>query len=248
MDCGYLVFPDTPYHTYGYMGLKTFKEQLETDLQYDREISQFSILTKDTHEIRILGTVDFKNVYLFQAKNPNGVLVTAGWQGDEPAGWEACRVLCKEAPECSFIPFVSPYCFISKQHRNHDGQNVDRKWPNPVTPEGKILKNNMHDLLLLGKECLLSLQEDPHRPFSYLYSWNASTNIKSATKQTMSDYFPLLENGIKEPPAQDMFANYFVKSGGKMAIQLETPADGTRTVAMRTACQVDCCKTILALI
>jgi len=230
------------------MGLKTFREQLENDLQYDREISQFSILTKDTHEVRILGTVDSKSIYLFEAKNPNGVLMTAGWQGDEPAGWEACKILCKEAPECSFIPFVSPSCFVSRQHRNDYGQNVDRGWPSPTTAEGNILKNSMRDILPLGKECLLSLQEDPHRPFSYFYSWNASANIKAATKETMSDYFPLWGGGIKSPPKEGMFANYFVKAGCKMAIQLETPADGTRTVALRTACQVDCCKAILALI
>lgn len=230
------------------MRFKSFQEQLDETRRYDEEISNFSFLTKDTHEIRVLGEVGNRKVYLFKSNTPNGVLITSGWQGDEPAGWEACKVLCKDAPECSFIPIVSPSCFISRQHRNDYGENVDREWPNPITEEGKILQRNMGLLLELGKQAMISLQEDSHRPFAYSYSWKAPSNIKAAVKQTLSDYFPLWEGGMKEPPAEDMFANYFVDQGCEMAVQLETPADGTRTLALRTACQVDCCKAILALI
>lgn len=230
------------------MRIRTFKEQLDQDRIYEQEVAHFSFLTKNTHEIRVLGEVGNRKVYLFESKNPNQVLVTAGWQGDEPAGWEACKVLCGEVPECSFIPFVCPSCFITRQHRNDYGENVDREWPNPITPEGQILQKNMPLLMSLGKEAMLSLQEDPHRPFAYSYSWKAPSNVKAAVKQTLSDYFTLWEDGTKAPPADDMFANYFVGQGCKMAVQLETPADGTRTLALRTACQVDCCKAILALI
>lgn len=230
------------------MAIRSFKERLDKTRLYEEEIANFAFLTKDTHEVVILGEAEGHKVYLFQSKTPNRVLMTACWQGDEPAGWEACKVLCKETPDCSFIPFVSPSCFISHQHLNDGGRNVDREWPNPSSPEGDILIRNMDRLMSLGKECMVSLQEDPHRPFAYLYSWKVPSNIKVATKEIMSDYFPLWGEGIHLPPNDGMFANYFVGQGCNMAVQLETPADGTRTLALRTACQVDCCKAILALI
>lgn len=230
------------------MGLKTFREQLEQDRLYDQEMSHFAFLTNKTHELIVLGEVDNRKTYLFKSKNPNGVLVTAGWQGDEPAGIEACKILAKDVSDCSFIPVACPSCFVSRQHRNDYGKNADRGWPNPTAGEGKILEASIGSLIELGGECMISLQEDPHRPFSYFYSWNTSNNIKQAVKGIMEDYFPLWEGGIHSPPNDAMFANYFIKSGCKMAVQLETPADGTRTLALRTACQVDCCKAILALI
>ena len=218
------------------------------DHRYNREVSKFSILTNDTHDIVVLGQVGDKKIYLFEAKKPNGVLITAGWQGDEPAGWEACKVLCKEVPECSFIPFVSPDCVGTRQHWNRAGKNVDRDYPNPSSEEGKVLIQNIDTLLRLGKSCMLSLQEDPHRPFGYIYSWNADPQVKAMAKNEMRGYFHLWEDGLKTPPTKGMFGDYFVKQGCKMAIQLETPADGTQSLASRTACQVDCCKVILALI
>lgn len=229
--------------------IRTFKEHLNLDEVYEREISLFSFLTKDTHEAVNLGVALNRPVYLFKSKTPNGILMTAGWQGDEPAGWEACKVLCKTEIGASYIPYVSPDCFLSKQHTNGQGRNVDRDFADLVTHESRILDKHLKTLVSLGEKCMISLQEDRNRPSAYFYGWNMNSNTESVLKKIMKENMPIWLPGIKEPAdRKGMFAAYIVDSGAEMSIQLETPADGTQPLQDRIDCQVDAVKALLSVI
>ena len=161
-----------------FLALKSFNNYILTDVQrnYEHEIAEFSVACMSTHKIKILGTDGQNSIVLFESKKPNGVLITSGWQGDEPAGWEASEELVSLAPECSFIPWISPGCFLNRTHTNNDGRNIDRDWPEAVTKEGFALKNNIELLAKLGNRCCLSLQEDCKRSVGYFYGWETTTN------------------------------------------------------------------------
>jgi hypothetical protein len=184
---------------------------------------------------------------LLESKNSNGTLITSGWQGDEPAGWNASKILCQQLPKTSFIPFVSPACFLTRQHRNYDGKNVDRGWPSANTDEGKILQNNISDIVKLGESCFLSLQEDAKRFVSYFYAWNSSIEVEEMIQRKITNHFPTSKDS-KYQSKPGMFCEYAVNLGCKTAIQIETPADGSYTLAKRIDCQVDIVKSILQLI
>jgi hypothetical protein len=224
--------------------MKTFGDHLDQYRRYEEEIQEFANYTRNTHIIRELGSVDNNIIYLFESKTSDGTLISSGWQGDEPAGWEAAKILCKNFSNSSYIPYVSPACFKSRQHRNDYGKNVDREWPNPTTGEGKILKSCSEDLVRLSSKCWLSLQEDPKRFISYFYSWNVPIELEEAIEIGIKKHFPLTE-GAKHSAKEGMFGGFIVESGSSMAIQLETPADGSYTISKRADCLVDVVSTIM---
>ena len=224
--------------------MKTFGDHFDQTRQYEQEITEFTYLTKDTHTQRELGSVDGNSIYLFESKSSNGIMITSGWQGDEPAGWIACKTLCKQLPSVSFIPYVSPACFKTRQHRNDYGQNVDRRWPNPESSEGKVLKGITKDLIRLGNRCFISLQEDPHRFISYFYGWSVGVEMEELIARKLKEHFPLTEDP-RYTVHEGMFGGYMVSSGSRMAIQLETPGDGSYTISKRIDCQVDTASAII---
>jgi len=224
--------------------MKTFGDHLDQHREYEQEIAEFTYLTQKTHNARIIGYVDGTSIYLFEAKSPDGVLITSGWQGDEPAGWGASKILCQRFPNASFIPFVSPACFKSRQHRNDYGQNVDRKWPTPQSSEGKVLKGITKDLVRLGNRCFISLQEDPHRFISYYYGWGVGAEMDELITRKFKEHFPLTEEP-RHAVHEGMFGGYMIDCGGRMAIQLETPGDGSYTISKRIDCQVDTASAII---
>lgn len=227
--------------------MKTFGDHLDQTRQYEQEILEFAYLTKQTHEMRELGLVDSTPIYLFESKSPNGILVSSGWQGDEPAGWAASKVLCKSFSRVSFLPYASPACFKSRQHRNDYGKNVDRGWPNTQTPEGVILNNNLETLIRLSQEGYISLQEDPKRFICYFYSWKASLELEERIEIKLKQHFPLTD-GAKHVAPNGMFAEHLVSHGVKTAIQLETPADGSYTISKRIDCLVDTAREAIKLL
>lgn len=217
--------------------MKSFTDYQDQKRNYEIEINEFCYLTQKTHNIVEIGIYEDLPVFLFESKNSNETLVTSGWQGDEPAGWCAAKVLCTRFPQTSFIPFVSPACFLTRQHRNYEGKNVDRGWPEIKTQEGMILQSNLYRLITLGRECFLSLQEDPKRFTSYFYAWNESNEIADIVQRKLTEHFSLSENSKTSPP-KGLFCEHMVKHGCKMAIQTETPADGSFTLSKRIDCQV----------
>lgn len=227
--------------------MKSFNEHLDQSRRYEQEIEQFQYASRETHRVVELGSVDNNVIYLFEAKESDGTLVTSGWQGDEPAGWEAAKRLINKHPRTSFVPFVSPACFKTRQHLDDYGRNIDRDWPEAVTPEGKILKNNIKRLAKLGEKCMVSLQEDQKRFISYYFGWKTTPEVDEAIEMTIRNHFPLSEN-MKHAPLKGMFCEFAVGSGMSMAVQLETPADGSYNLALRTDCLVSACSKILRLV
>lgn len=218
--------------------MRTFGEHLDQVRKYEEEISLFSYLSKDTHKIVDLGSVDGNAIYMFESTESDGTMVTSGWQGDEPAGWEAAKSLVKIFPRTSFIPYAVPSAFKSRQHKNDYGMNPDAKWPNPLTPEGKIFLSNIERLVQNSKKMFLSLQEDPKRFICYYYGWKTSSEVEEIIEVGLKNYFPLSE-GMKHTPREGMFGEFIVANGCKMAIQLETPADGSYPISKRIDCLVD---------
>lgn len=224
-----------------FLVLKSFNNYILTDVQrnYEHEIAEFSVACMSTHKIKILGTDGQNSIVLFESKKPNGVLITSGWQGDEPAGWEASEELVSLAPECSFIPWISPGCFLNRTHTNNDGRNIDRDWPEAVTKEGFALKNNIELLTKLGNRCCLSLQEDCKRSVGYFYGWETTTNLNTVIRNSMKRYVPeWTQNTSHKPPNGGRFCEYAVQSGCRCGVQLETPADGTVKLSTRILCLV----------
>ena len=226
--------------------MKTFGDHLDQNRWYEQEIAQFTYLTRDTHQVRELGSVDGNTLYLFEAKSPNGILITSGWQGDEPAGWEAAKTLAKTMKNVSFMPYASPTCFRSRQHRVDQG-NVGRGWPEVKTPEGQIINNNIDRIVNLSKEAFISLEEDPKRFICYFYSWNTSPDLEELIEIKMKSHFPLTE-GAKHTAPEGIFSGYVVAQGAKQAIQLETPADGSYTISKRVDCLVAITPAIVKLL
>jgi hypothetical protein len=227
--------------------MKSFVDHYDQIRNYEFEIQQFTNLTKTTHHAREMGVVDGVSLWLFEAINSNGILITSGWQGDEPAGWNASKSLCSVLSTCSFIPIVSPSCFATRHHRNALGKNIDREWPNPITSEGGILKGMTKDIVRLGKRAFISLQEDPKRFISYFYAWNETNALSEIISTKLSQHFPLSETPKHTPP-NGLFCEYAVQSGCERAIQIETPADGSFPLSKRIDCQIDVVKSIVKTI
>ena len=225
--------------------MKTFGDHFDQTRQYEQEITEFTYLTKDTHTQRELGSVDGNSIYLFESKSSNGIMITSGWQGDEPAGWIACKTLCKQLPSVSFIPYVSPACFKTRQHRNDYGRNVDRGWPEVLTPEGKVLQANISELVRLSKNGLVSLHEDPKRFISYFYGWNLSSETEEIIQIKLKKHFPLTEDAKHTPPDRGLFSEYMISKGIKAAVQLETPADGSYTISVRRDCLIETANAVI---
>lgn len=218
--------------------MKSFGEHLELTRKYEEEISQFSYITRDTHRIVELGSVDGDTIYLFEATESDGTMVTSGWQGDEPAGWETAKRLAVKFARTSFIPYVSPACFKTGEHRNYYGKNVDRGYPEATTGESKILLANLDRISSLSQKLFLSLQEDAKRFVPYYYSWATPVEIEEIIETTIKRHFPLTEQ-LKYTAHEGMFGGFIVESGAQMAVQLETPADGSYTIARRVDCLFD---------
>ena len=227
--------------------MKTFGDHLDQYREYQQEIAEFTYLSRNTHTPIELGVVDGNPIYLFEAKTPNGVLVTSGWQGDEPAGWGASKVLCEKFPAVSFLPFASPACFLTRQHKNDYGRNVDRNWPEVVTPEGKVLKSKLKDLVRLGSRCFVSLQEDGKRFVPYYYGWSITDSMSATIAETLKNHFPTYGEIEHTPPDRGLFCEYMKDQGCAMAVQIETPADGSYTISQRIGCQVDVVSSLITL-
>jgi hypothetical protein len=229
--------------------MKSFGDHIDQQRLYTQEIAEFAYITKNTHTIQELGVVDGSTIYLFKSNTPNGILVTAGWQGDEPAGWQSCKNLCETIPDASFIPIVSPSCFISRQHFNDYSRNVDASWPDVVTAEGKVLHENIELLTTLSSKAFFSLQEDRKRGVSYFYTWgDVAVDLKQSIHDTMNHHIPQWNSGDRSAPDRGLFGAYIVSCGSKQAFQIETPADGTYPLAKRIECQSDTVRTIVQIL
>ena len=60
----------------------------------------------------------------------------------------------------------------------------------------------------------------------------------------LKEHFPLTEDP-RHTVHEGMFGGYMVSSGSRMAIQLETPGDGSYTISKRIDCQVDTASAII---
>jgi hypothetical protein len=227
--------------------MKTFTDHFDQIRNYQLFIEEFLYTTKSTHKPVEMGMIDGMPILLFESNTPNEILITSGWQGDEPAGWNTAKIISSKLVNCSFIPIVSPYCFSSRKHRNALEKNIDRGWPEVKTEEGMILNNKIKDIIRLGRKAFISLQEDPKRFVSYFYAWNETNELSDIVTSKLSEHFPLSETPKHVAP-DGLFCEYAVQNGCELSIQIETPADGSFPLTKRVNCQVDVVKSIVKTI
>ena len=196
---------------------------------------------KNTHKKVEIGTDNGMPIFLWQSYEPE-YLITAGWQGDEPAGWEACRELAARGfKTLSYLPVVCPSAFVYNEHLDWQGINPDRFFPDPMAESSRAVAAVTELLVSLSPKGHLSLQEDPRRSFAYAYSWGRSPISKVI--QIFDDGprkgLVIWKNGEREGKHEGMFCEHMHKNGVPYCIQTETPADGTVPLINRVTAQVD---------
>lgn len=217
--------------------MKPFKDYLiEEKRSYSPYVEEMTALLSKTHKRVQIGSEQGMPIYLWESYKPR-LLVTAGWQGDEPAGWLACLDLAEEAPkDISFLPVVCPSAFVSGQHRDWEGVNPDANFPDPRAASAKEILKSTNRLVELAKGGCISLQEDPNRSFSYTYAWG-SAPVKKAVR-ILKSTLPILEDGVLKPKRKGLFCDHLHANGVPYCLQVETPADGTVPLMKRVEAQV----------
>jgi hypothetical protein len=222
--------------------IRPFARYLIEDRQsYSRYIDAIDVNLKNTHKKTLIGDDEGLPIYLWESYKPTH-LITAGWQGDEPSGWLACLELStwEDNRGLSFLPVACPSAFILRQHWDMRGYNADRGFPKPRA-ESAIAINAVTDLLVsLASSGHISLQEDPHRSFAYVYSWG-----EAPTKKVVKilDDGPrrglvMWDIGVRVPKKGGLFCEHLFENGVPYCIQTETPADGTVSIEKRTDAQI----------
>jgi hypothetical protein len=217
--------------------VKPFRDYLiEEKRSYSPLVEEMTAVLSKTHKRVQIGTEQGMPIYLWESYKPR-LLVMAGWQGHEPAGWLACLELAQEAPkDISFLPVACPSAFVTGQKFDYEGVNADEHFPEPRSHSGKEIMKSTKRLVELAKEGCLSLQEDPNRSFGYTYSWGTAPVKKAvALLKTM---VPVMGNGVIVPRRKGLFCEHLHSQGVPYCLQVETPADGTVPLQRRIEAQV----------
>lgn len=217
---------------------------------YSAIVDALSKALRNTHKKVEIGNDDLGlPIYLWESYQPK-YLITAGWQGDEPAGWNACLDLVESDWEglksLSFMPIACPSSMVLRSHFDSLGYNSDRDFPNPQAESSRAIVKVTDLLVSLAPIGHFSLQEDPHRSFAYAYSWGDSP-IQKVIK--ILDNGPrsgmvMWDKGERVPKHDGMFCEHLQNHGVPFSIQTETPADGTVSLRRRTDAQVDVVRTL----
>ena len=190
-------------------------------------------------------------------KKPS-MLTAAAFHGEEPAGaWAILKFLAEADPKLfdkinlTFIPVVNPTGFKRGKRLNLWGENPNDGFVHhgKLSKEGKILVQNLPELLLRSKNCFLSLHEDDDESRFYVYTFEtggcpgAFTNALVATE---SQFFPSIPNGLwKDAYAYESaicqhcdgsFEDYLYHAGVPYTAATETP--GLRPLGERVDADV----------
>lgn len=222
--------------------IRQFARYLIEDRQsYSRYIDAIDANLKDTHKRVLVGEDEGLPIYLWESYKPKH-LITAGWQGDEPSGWLACLELSvwEGNKGLSFLPVACPSAFVMRQHLDMRGFNADRGFPKPSS-ESAIAINEVTELLVsLAPKGHISLQEDPHRSFAYVYTWGEAPKQRVIKILDNGPRHGLVmwDRGERTPKHNGMFCEHLFKNGVPYCVQTETPADGTVPIEKRVDAQV----------
>lgn len=212
------------------MKVPKFKNFLEfVENPYQKYITEFSSIIKNTHNKKKVGTVD---VFFpkQESKKPNK-LITSGLQGDEPAGPLALLEWIKSNKIPSnvfFIPIVSAESYLNKTHFDDSGKNVNLDIPNNPADEIKELINPAL-LQRMSVGGYLSCQEDPERDMAYLLVWKSKKELVESFLDILRKNFKLHKNGVLDSTIEDneTLGHYCAKLGSLFSITTETPVINT---------------------
>jgi len=176
----------------------------------DFDSAIYSIVSKKKLIMRVLGFVDNYPVYLITHNLPNSlrnVLIMAGFHGDEQGGclgilrYLESMTNVEENINISFIPRVNPTGLVRNARYNRFGEDPNRgfythKQKFSTSIEGKLLKENLSEILKLSKDGFLTLHEDVDEISNfYLYSFDRKHKISDiaikiiqAGRNTISNY------------------------------------------------------------
>jgi len=227
--------------------VKGFESFLIEDKRiYEMFVDRFSNSLKNTHKRVEIGQDNGLPIYLWKSYKPE-YLITAGWQGDEPAGWNACMKLAEEGyKNLSFVPVVCPSAFVSGDHMDWQGVNNDRNFPTPSGESSKAMNDATETLVSLSLKGHFSLQEDPKRSFAYAYFWG---NAPKSKVIEILDNGPrsglvMWDEGERKPKQKGMFCQHLHNHGVPFSVQTETPADGSVSLDKRVLGQFTVVSTI----
>ncbi len=194
--------------------MKTLSRYLREERSIEKYLDEFESAVQSTHKKEKFG-----DTVLFSPIEPsleNSLLITAGVQGDEPAGWVALRRWAKtgKIPNNVFvIPVMSFESFENETHYDDEGQNVNHDIPKDPSDEMKNIIDKKDELRKMSKNGFLSLQEDPNRSEGYLFVWKDNSGIAKNLLEIMKSHFSIYEDGIIGlEDDQGMFGEYAVRT------------------------------------
>lgn len=189
-------------------------------------MTKFENAVRKTHQ-----KIKFGDTYIFRPISPsleNSLLITAGVQGDEPAGWVAMLEWAQSTTvpnNVYMIPIMSVESYENGSHYDHDGENTNHNIPKNPSNEMENILDNEKELKKMTRGGFLSLQEDPNRSEGYLFIWKDNSDLSSRLLDIMSSHFQIYEDGILGlEDDQGMFGEYAVRTlNTPNAYTTETP-------------------------
>jgi hypothetical protein len=192
-------------------------EFIDSENVYSNDIKYYykslkEIVKKSCLNIVTLGKVSNEKIYLInKTKSNNGVLITAGFHGEEPAGcWSILKYLKEEKNigNTSFIPIVNPTGFKVGERLNMYGENPNRGFvtSGKLSKEGKILVKHIDLLTKISKEGILTLHEDCDANDCFVYCHN-NKKVARKLQNVLLKYFKQLKDGPIYPECPDVISS-----------------------------------------
>lgn len=212
-----------------------------------------------------LGRVDGFPLLLLTPKdidlNKKDFLVTAGFHGDEVAGpWGLASYLLsnKISANVSFLPLMNPTGLAANKRLNSKGLSPNTGWihEGELSEEGKIVMEDIHKILPLARDGLLTLHEDNENDQFYLYYFNEDDEIPSKIDEMVligMPHFGIVKEGhCKDGPHKDIpiknglvannhdgsFEDFLFHKGIPLTICTETPNRGDPMKRVDTVCNL----------
>lgn len=216
--------------------------------------SIFRAVMPESHQIKVLGRIKGERMLLATPKESGkkSVLVVSGFHGNEFSGpWGICKFLAsKSKPEglleslnVSFLPVVNPSAFMRNTRYNEWGEEPNQGFfsdGEPLSKEGRILADNMKELVTLAKDGFLSLHESAENDkyFFYLLQKKLDEKLRKSLLETALSYFKIQPDGVYSPMAGQLdnvkggcvhnqwdasFEHYLYTQGTPFAVTSETP-------------------------
>ena len=192
-------------------------------------LTEFGNAVVKTHQRVKIGGKDFFVPYRFKPNCPNK-MISACWQGDEPAGWlgllEYVKKFNPENANVTYMPVASKEVFESGEHEDNRGENPNHNIPNNPSHETRMLLQSIRRWLPYAAHGFLDLHEDPWRSEGYIFLWSDCKGLGSRLVHLLSKNFPLHKGGVIIQDDQGMMGDYLSKLGVQPCVTTETPVKG----------------------